>query len=114
MRAGVAAMTRRDSFVGDPETLRTRLLAAKCKTCIYRRGNKMHLAPGGLDAITRDALARDGHVVCHSTLPGIAPDGVAPAVCRGFYDLYRARSAGLRLIAALFGFTEVDPPEGET
>jgi hypothetical protein len=94
--------------VGDPVSGKTRLLAAMCTTCVFRPGNKMDLAPGRLRDLINESLARESYIVCHSTLPGMAPDGVPPAICRGFADRYHTQS--LHLIARLFGFVEIDPP----
>ncbi|WP_430788138.1 hypothetical protein [Actinoplanes sp. G11-F43] len=102
-------MTRPDDrSVGDPETMRTRLLARMCDTCIFRPGNLMHLQQGRLRDLVDEARAAESFIICHSTLPGMAPEGVQPAVCRGFADRYRTRS--LQIIERMFGFTEVEPP----
>ena len=97
--------------VGDPVSLKPRLLARQCDTCIFHPGNRMHLATGRLNAIAAAAAAAvaDGsYVICHNTLPyGNHPDAL-PAVCRGFHDRYRTWR--LQLIERLFGFTEVEPP----
>jgi hypothetical protein len=69
----------------------------------------MHLEPGRLRDLVGQALAAQSYVVCHETLPGVAPDGTAPAVCRGFADRYSTNA--LRLISRLWGFVDVDPPE---
>lgn len=92
--------------VGDPDTMRTRLLARKCATCIFRPGNPMHLHPGRLRDLVADA--GDGFIICHSTLPGMAPNGVKPAVCRGFADRYDTQT--LQIMGRLFGFDEIEPP----
>jgi len=94
--------------VGDPATMRTRLLARMCATCIFRPGNPMHLRPGRLRDLVAHARAGDGYIVCHSTLPGMAPPGVKPAVCRGFADRYDTQA--LQIISRLFGFDEIEPP----
>lgn len=94
--------------VTDPQTRRPRLLTAMCGTCVFRPGNLMRLRAGRLADLVRTALARDSFVVCHSTLPGMAPAGYAPAICRGFADRYSTNP--LRIIGRLGGFAEVDPP----
>jgi hypothetical protein len=101
-----------DLSVGDPETMRTRLLARMCDTCVFRPGNLMHLRQGRLRDLVEQARAAERYIVCHSTLPGMAPEGVQPAVCRGFADRYRTRA--LQVIEWLFGFTEVEPPRKTT
>jgi hypothetical protein len=95
--------------VGDPKLMKSRLLTEQCKTCIYRPGNPMHLAPGRLKDITDRARAEEGFIVCHATLRGVAPTGVKPAICRGFYDRYSTQA--LQIIERLWGFLLVDPPE---
>ena len=92
---------------GDPETMRFRLLAAQCSTCVGRPGNLMRLNPGRLRDLVSEAKAADGYIVCHQTLPG-APPGVRPAICRWFYDRYG--TAALQIAGRMFGFTEVPPP----
>jgi hypothetical protein len=101
----------RGNEVGDWQALKMRLCRVKCRTCIYRRGNKMHLDPGRAETMAREALALHSYVVCHATLRETAPAGVDPAICRGFYDLYRHEAVALVLIAVMFGFIEVDPPK---
>lgn len=96
------------TFVGDTATGKTRLLSERCASCILRPGG-IDLDPGRLRQFLRDALARESYVVCHSTLPTVAPEGVQPAVCRGFADRYDTRA--LRMIRALWGFVEVPPPD---
>ncbi|MCY1141527.1 hypothetical protein OWR29_26315 [Actinoplanes sp. Pm04-4] len=93
--------------VGDPLTRHTRRLARMCDTCIFRPGNPMHLQPGRLAELVSQTQASDGYIVCHSTLPGVAPPEVRPAVCRGFADRYDTQA--LQIIARLFGFDDIDP-----
>ena len=87
---------------------KTRRLSQQCPTCIFKSGNLMHLEPGALKDIVDSAIAQGSYVVCHETLPGMAPSGYAPAVCRGFHDRYS--TAALQVIARLWGFVDVDPP----
>jgi len=54
--------------------------------------------------------ADEGHVVCHSTLPGSAPAGTEPAICRGFADGYGDRSLAIRFGNALGLIREILPP----
>jgi hypothetical protein len=90
-----------------------RLLADQCGTCILRPGNLMHLRPGRLADLMRDALRQGCQgMICHATLPGMAPDGYRPAMCRGFYDQYGARSNFVRVIERIGGFTVVARPPG--
>ena len=94
--------------VGDPETMRTRLLAQMCDTCVFRPGNLMQLRQGRLRDLVEEARQAQSYIICHSTLPGMTADGLQPAVCRGFADRYHTQS--LQVIERLFGFTEVEPP----
>ena len=98
--------------VGDPVTQRTRLLSRPCGTCILRPGNPMHLSPHRLRDLVSQACASEGYIVCHSTLPGLAPPGVQPAVCRGFADRYDTQA--LQIIGRLFGSDDIDPPDPTT
>lgn len=95
--------------VADYENRRTRLLSRQCPTCVFRPGNPMRLNPGRLRDLVGQCLADGSYLVCHATLPAMAPPGYAPAICRGFADQYD--TIGLRLVRALWGFTLVDPPE---
>jgi hypothetical protein len=101
-----------DLSVGDLETMRTRLLSRMCDTCVFRPGNLMHLRQGRLRDLVEEARAAESYIVCHSTLPGMAPEGVQPAVCRGFADRYRTQA--LQAVERFFGFTEVEPPPKPT
>jgi hypothetical protein len=94
--------------VGDPVTRRTRLLTRMCATCIFRPGNPMRLTPGRLRDLVAQARAAHGFIVCHSTLPGMAPPQVKPAICRGFADRYDTQA--LQIMGRLFGFDEIEPP----
>lgn len=94
--------------VTDPQTRRPRLLTEMCASCVFRPGNHMRLRPGRLADLVREARARESFVVCHSTLPGMAPAGYLPAICRGFTDRYSTNH--LRIIGRLGGFAEVAPP----
>jgi hypothetical protein len=95
--------------VADWHTRKSRLLATQCSTCIFRPGNPMHLRTGRLKGMVDEACTRQGFIVCHATLPAMAPDGYQPAICRGFYDRYSTQA--LQIIGRLWGFTEVDPPQ---
>jgi hypothetical protein len=101
-----------DLSVGDLDKMRTRLLARMCDTCVFRPGNPMHLRRGRLRDLVEQARAAESYIVCHSTLPGMAPEGVQLAVCRGFADRYHTQA--LQVIERLFGFTEVEPPPKAT
>lgn len=95
--------------VSDPILGKTRILSEQCSTCIMRpAGERIGLPNERLRQFVADTRARDSYVVCHSTLPAVAPDGVEPAVCRGFADAYDTQA--LRMIRRLWGFVEVPPP----
>lgn len=71
----------------------------------------MRLNPGRLRDLVAEAKAAGGYVVCHQTLPGVAPEGVCPAICRWFADTYDTQA--LQLMRRLWGFVEVPPPAKE-
>lgn len=60
---------------------RFRVCAEKCETCLFRPGNLMHLQPGRLADMVREATVGDSTIVCHKTL--LEPE---QAACRGFFD----------------------------
>jgi hypothetical protein len=92
--------------VSDPVLRKTRLLAEPCPTCILNPARlRIKLSSERIREFIRGTLAKDSYVVCHSTLPGVAPPGVMPAVCRGFYDRYS--TTPLQLMERLWGFVEV-------
>lgn len=85
-----------------------RLCATMCSTCIFHKGNRMHLQPGRVKGMVQESLARGSFITCHSTLP-IAGAPVA-AICRGFFDRYGPRSNVIRVWGRLGGFDEIEPP----
>ncbi|WP_327074477.1 hypothetical protein OG196_32055 [Kitasatospora purpeofusca] len=100
--------------VADPTTGEVRVLSDLCGTCIYRPGNLMNLAPGRLRQLAQEALANRGHIVCHCTLPALAPPGTKGAICRGFANAHGTSIYALRM-AAMFGrLVEVPPPHHPT
>jgi hypothetical protein len=94
--------------VGDRATMKSRLLTEQCSTCIFRPGNPMHLSPGRLKDMVDGAKRKEGFIVCHATLRGVAPKGTKPAICRGFFDRYSTQA--LQVLERLFGFILVEPP----
>lgn len=95
--------------VGDPSTGRLRRLAEMCSSCILRPpGERIGLDNSRITEFIRDTIERESYVVCHSTLPGIASDGVLPAICRGFADRYA--TGALRVGERLCGFQDVLVP----
>jgi hypothetical protein len=95
--------------VGDPALMKSRRLSEMCSTCIFHPGNNIRLSDGRLRDLVAKARTDESYIVCHSTLPGMAPDDVQPAICRGFADRYSTQA--LQVIERLFGFIDVDPPE---
>ena len=97
--------------VADETTGEVRLLSERCSTCIFRPGNPFRATmPARIRDMIADAVADEGHVTCHATLPGSAPAGVEPAICRGFADTYGDRSLALRFGDALGLTREIPPP----
>ncbi|WP_051362608.1 hypothetical protein [Amycolatopsis thermoflava] len=95
----------RDSRTGLP-----RVLSSKCRTCIFRPGNPMHLEDGYRDRMVHEALARGSWIVCHDTLPATGAPIGAQAICRGFWDAHGPDSLGCRVTAALGGPIYAPPP----
>jgi hypothetical protein len=96
--------------ISDPGTGLSRLLSERCGPCILSAGDPMHLGPERTAAFIRQVLAERSYVVCHDTLTyGDFPD-YGPAICRGFFDAYRTRSAALLILQAGRRLTEVPPP----
>lgn len=81
----------------------------KCATCIFRPGNLMNLRPGRLREMSREAVADQSVIVCHSTLPEVAESGGVEAVCRGYFDAHAHDVTPLRLALAA-DFIAYDPP----
>ncbi|MFJ4276264.1 hypothetical protein ACIP29_37625 [Streptomyces coelicoflavus] len=97
--------------VADEATGEIRLLSERCSTCIFRPGNPFRTTmPERIRSMVADAVVDEGHVTCHSTLPGSAPAAAEPAICRGFADTYGDRSLALRFGDALRLIREVPPP----
>lgn len=90
-------MTEHVDPVADPEARTVRICADRCPTCIFRPGNLMHLAPGRLARLIAQAIADEGHIVCHDTL-GTG----AGSICAGYaaHPQGAARSLALRLVRA--------------
>jgi len=77
---------------------------AKCKTCIYRPGNLMHLEEGRKDSMQAEAIADEGVIPCHQTL---YQKPQAESVCRGFFDV--AKHEGLLAVAERLDIIEFTP-----
>lgn len=95
--------------VADHQQRKTRVLARQCTTCIFSPGNQMHLAPGQLANMVRQARRDESYIVCHDTLPYGDHPQMPPAICRGFFDRYDTQA--LQIARRLWGFIEVDPPD---
>ncbi len=96
--------------ITDPAAGLSRLLSERCGTCILSPGDPMHLGSERTAAFIRQVLAERSYVVCHDTLTyGDFPD-YGPAICRGFFDAYRTRSAALLILQAGRRLIEVPPP----
>jgi hypothetical protein len=96
--------------ISDPASGLSRLLSERCGTCILSPGDPMHLGPERTTAFIRQVLAERSYVVCHDTLTYGDFPGYGPAICRGFFDAYRTRSAALLILQAGRRLTEVPPP----
>ncbi|MET8412392.1 hypothetical protein ABZV34_30580 [Streptomyces sp. NPDC005195] len=97
--------------VADEATGEVRVLSERCSTCIFRPGNPFRSTmPTTIRDMIAEAVAVEGHVTCHATLPGSRPAGVEPAICRGFADTYGHRSLALRFGDALGMIREIPPP----
>lgn len=100
--------------VADPETMRVRLCADRCTTCIFRPGNLMYLSPGRLKGMVDAAVAKKGHVTCHDTLAHNEA-GLPGAVCRGWEQHPQAseHSLAVRYLKATGLVTLVNTETGE-
>lgn len=107
--ADEGAAVRQD--ITDRTTGLSRLLSERCSTCILRPGDKMHLGPEQTAAFVRQVLAEGTYVICHQTLTYGDHPGYGPAICRGFFDAYAARSPALILLRACRRLADVPPPE---
>lgn len=72
------------------------VLAVRCRTCIFRPGNRMDLNPGRVRGMVQVAVARQGMIPCHEVM-----DTPTPAICRGFYDTNGQRIQALQIAARL-------------
>jgi hypothetical protein len=72
------------------------VLAARCRTCIFRPGNRMDLNPGRVRDMVQVAVARQGMIPCHEVM-----DTDTPAICRGFYNTNGQRVQALQVAARL-------------
>lgn len=93
----------------DPETGKPRLNAEQCETCILKPTSPLRRGPGKLSAgRLKEIYADQSGIVCHSTFPSTAAEGVKPALCRGAAD--NLPSQMIRIYERHGGFTEVPAP----
>jgi hypothetical protein len=95
--------------VADHQLRKTRVMARKCHTCIFRPSDPMSLGPGRLAELINQARAAGTYIICHCSLPNGPYPQIPPAICRGFYDRYDTQA--LQVARRLWGFVEVDPPQ---
>jgi|KBSSwiStaDraftv2_1062776.scaffolds.fasta_scaffold25386_8 hypothetical protein len=96
----------------DPETGKPRLNAERCETCILKPTSPLRRGPGRLSAgRLKEIFSDQSGIVCHSTFPSTAAEGVKPALCRGAAD--KLPSQMIRIYERLGGFTEVPAPPCE-
>lgn len=98
--------------VADPATGEIRILEDRCGTCVLNPAGKgAGLRPGRLKDFLEGARRKDGHVVCHSTIPPAVPRNTPAAMCRGYVDTYGLPTATQAVIDAGFGhLVEVPNP----
>lgn len=100
--------------MGEPEDDgRPHVLSEKCSTCVFHRGNRMHLAEGRLAELIDQNVDAGTALICHKTLPYGEHPEFGEAVCRGFYDAVGERTNVIRVINRIGGFREVPPPGSE-
>ncbi len=80
---------------------RIHVCAEKCPTCIFRPGNLMHLEPGRVAQMVRDASRNESCIPCHKTLSG------DNSVCRGFFDKHPTQPLQVAERIGLITFDEV-------
>ncbi len=79
------------------------VLDGKCKTCIFRPGNLMKLAPGRVESMVEACVRENTIIPCHKTLDG------PRSVCRGLYDVHYGKIAVLQ-VADRLGLIKFDSP----
>jgi hypothetical protein len=97
------------------EAMRLHVMADRCRTCVFRPGDLMHLGPGRLREIVEANMAAEAALTCHSTLLYGQESRLPPAICNGYarHPAARLRSLGLRLARSLHLFTYHLPPREE-
>ncbi|MFD9575356.1 hypothetical protein ACFWBI_36755 [Streptomyces sp. NPDC059982] len=100
--------------VADPATGEIRILAKRCTTCVLNpAATTVPLAPRIHQQFLRKARESQGHVVCHHTLPKVAPAGTPAAMCRGFAEAYGLPPAVIEAVTTGVGHL-VEVPEPDT
>lgn len=94
----------------DPETRKVRVLARRCKTCIFWDDDRMHLGPERTAEIIDGNVEAGALLTCHSTLPYGEHPEFGPAVCAGFWAEHRNVAAG-RIAERMLGTVRIEPPE---
>lgn len=61
------------------------VMPAKCSTCIFHPGNRMHLRSGRVKEMVDGCITEGVVIPCHKTTFQEAP---VAAICRGFFDSY--------------------------
>jgi len=89
---------------------RPQLFTERCRSCILRPGNLMHLEQGRLADIINANRATGTVVICHLTLPYGEHPELGETVCRGYYDAYPDTPVIQITERLLGGFREIPPP----
>lgn len=94
--------------VWDGSTLH--VMESKCSTCIFHPGNRMHLEPGRVAEMVRDAKANESVIPCHHTIHGQRKQH---AVCNGYYEAHGESVQAIQVITrlGLVTFDAVDEEE---
>lgn len=90
---------------------RIHVLSERCSTCVFRPGNKMHLAPGRFKDMVEANRKNDTAFACHQTLDyNHEYDAPGNAVCRGYFDAFKEEITPLRMAVAMDLIVEQEPP----
>lgn len=85
---------------------RVYVMKEQCHTCVFRRGNPMHLQPGRLKILVASNLDAGSALVCHKTIYDAGY--VQQAICRGFADAYTDEILPLMVAKAMGVLVETD------
>jgi len=86
-----------------------RIMREMCSTCIFRPGNRMHLAPGRVGSMLASVRATDSYVPCHKWLG----TGIPGAICRGSDNAHEGQLARMaRRMEMLYEVDEKEAPGG--